>query len=52
MEIGPVEGALIQLASHLEALRLRWALIGGLAVSALAEPRKLIRNVWDCPRPC
>lgn len=39
MEIGPVEGALIQLASHLEALRLRWALIGGLAVSALAEPR-------------
>ena len=39
MEIGPVEGALIQLASHLEALKLRWALIGGLAVSALAEPR-------------
>ncbi len=39
MEIGPVEGALIQLASNLEALRLRWALIGGLAVSALAEPR-------------
>ncbi len=39
MEIGLVEGALIQLASHLEALRLRWALVGGLAVSALAEPR-------------
>ena len=39
VEIGPVEGALIQLASHLEALRIRWALIGGLAVSALAEPR-------------
>lgn len=39
MEIGPVEGALIQLASDLEALKLRWALIGGLAVSALAEPR-------------
>ncbi len=39
MEIGPVEGALIQLASDLEALQLRWALIGGLAVSALAEPR-------------
>jgi len=39
MEIGPVEGALIQLASNLEALKIRWALIGGLAVSAFAEPR-------------
>lgn len=39
MEIGPVEGTLIQLASDLETLSVRWALIGGLAVSALAEPR-------------
>ena len=39
MEIGTVEAALIRLASDLEALKLRWALIGGLAVSALAEPR-------------
>lgn len=30
---------LVRLESDLEALRLRWALIGGIAVSARAEPR-------------
>jgi len=32
-------GALLRLAADLEALRLSWALVGGLAVSARAEPR-------------
>lgn len=34
-----LEAALIQLDTDLQALRVRWALVGGWAVSLLAEPR-------------
>ena len=34
-----LEAALIQLETDLQALRIRWALVGGWAVSLLAEPR-------------
>ena len=34
-----LEAALIRLDSDLQALRIRWALVGGWAVSLLGEPR-------------
>ncbi|MBI4954254.1 MAG: nucleotidyl transferase AbiEii/AbiGii toxin family protein [Myxococcales bacterium] len=37
--MNPVEAALIRIAGELEAAGKRWALVGGLAVSARAEPR-------------
>lgn len=43
----PVEESLHQLARDCEALQLRWALIGGFAVSARAEPR-FTRDVDIC----
>lgn len=36
---GRLTDALIQLETDLRAIRVRWALVGGLAVSARAEPR-------------
>ena len=36
---GPLADALIRLDADLRAIRARWALVGGLAVSARAEPR-------------
>lgn len=36
---GPLADALIRLEADLRAIRARWALVGGLAVSARAEPR-------------
>ena len=37
--MNPIEAALRRVASDLTAARRRWALVGGLAVSARAEPR-------------
>jgi predicted nucleotidyltransferase len=37
--VNPLESALRRVAAELEAAGLRWALVGGLAVSARAEPR-------------
>lgn len=45
----PVEESLRQLAHDAAALQLRWALIGGFAVSARAEPR-FTRDVDACVR--
>jgi hypothetical protein len=36
-----IQKALFRLAADFRALDVRWALIGGMAVSALAEPRDL-----------
>ncbi|MCG8455127.1 MAG: nucleotidyl transferase AbiEii/AbiGii toxin family protein, partial [Holophagales bacterium] len=39
MRAGPVEDVLIRLSADLRAVGAHWAVIGGLAVSAHAEPR-------------